>query len=161
MLNTDPTNPTNPHAPSTFGPAYPQSDLDSIRPSQYRLVLELARPRILSYSLAQAPTEAVGLISHRGTMLPLINQRRSNREFLVSRTFLEEGVAWMTERGETPVAIYHSHPTETSDPSRTDLDSMKENPGSVHIIHSLNTRLITAWIWENDQLIHITEVSDV
>lgn len=128
-----------------------------LRAAQFRHVLEIARPRIVSLT-ASTPYEAVGLVSNRGTIYPLINQRRSAETFVVSQVFIKEGMAWLKERGEKAVAIYHSHPTQDCTPSKADILALQELAGTVYVIHG--AREIGAWIWEDDELVEIVRIPD-
>ena len=103
-----------------------------------------------------APEEACGLLCHDGTIQPLINQARSTHRFVVSSTLLKEAIDELTSQGSFPIAVYHSHPTRTSYPSRQDEQTLKDSPDLISVI--VGTDATTAWIY-NDVLLNIAEVS--
>ncbi len=50
-----------------------------------------------------------------------------------------EAVSSMRDKGETLLAIYHSHPTAPATPSATDM-KLANYPDAIHLIISLNTK---------------------
>ena len=120
-------------------------------------VLRHAAERLYSHSSSEAPYESVGLISLKGTVYPLINQRRSAHEFYVSPIFVEEGVQWFRNRNDKAFAFYHSHPTTSADPSPADRSMMESAPSVPHVIVGIDR--IAAYLWHDGETTRLTEVA--
>ena len=92
------------------------------------------------------PHEAVGILCSDGSIYPLINQARSAHRFEVSQPLVKEAIGVLTQRGMEPIAVYHSHPTSSSGPSKRDIMLMETMPGSLSII--IGQDGIAAWLWD-------------
>ena len=112
------------------------------------LVLTVARPQLLIHSDNDYPNETVGILCVDGTCYPLINQARSHKRFEVSELLVTEAIAQLKVRKRHPVAIYHSHPTSTSEPSARDTLMMKEMPQASFVI--IGSDGIAAWMWDEE-----------
>ena len=112
------------------------------------LVLTVARPQLLIHSDDDYPHETVGILCVDGTCYPLINQARSHKRFEVSELLVTEAIAQLKVRKRHPVAIYHSHPTSTSEPSARDTLMMKEMPQASFVI--IGSDGIAAWMWDEE-----------
>ena len=112
------------------------------------LVLAVARPQLIANSDADYPYEAVGILCVDGTCYPLINQARSHKRFEVSELLVTEAIAQLKVRKRHPVAVYHSHPTSTSEPSARDILMMKEMPQASFVI--VGSDGIAAWMWDEE-----------
>jgi len=64
---------------------------------------------------------------------------------MVSLTLIREALEEIHSRGESAVAIFHSHPNQSADPSETDFNMMCQADDTVFII--LGTDRIGAFIW--------------
>lgn len=102
------------------------------------------------------PNEAVGLLCEDGTILSLINQARSPDRFEVSNRLVHEAITEAVDRGYHPLAIYHSHPTKDSWPSKRD-DVMMELLAEVPFV-IVGIDGIAAWMWEDGETRFITKV---
>ena len=96
------------------------------------------------------PHEAVGILCSDGTNYRLINQARSAHRFEVSATLSAEAMSVLLGRDKEPIAIYHSHPTSPSGPSKRDITMMETQPGALSIIVGVSD--ISAWVWDNEGL---------
>ena len=112
------------------------------------LVLAVARPSLIQHRDDDYPNEAVGILCVDGTCYPLINQARSNKRFEVSEQLVTEAIAQLKARKRRPVAVYHSHPTSDSSPSKRDVMMMEEMPQASFII--VGNDGIAAWMWDNE-----------
>jgi proteasome lid subunit RPN8/RPN11 len=104
----------------------------------YGALLELARPNMVRHTKLSLPHEAVGIVADDGSVYPLINQRRSATEYMVSRILVEEGLYHLRSRDLIGVALYHSHPADEATPSDQDLLMMRHAPGTVFVIHGID-----------------------
>jgi len=102
----------------------------------YKLLLEVALPNMVRHTEACLPHEAVGIITNNGSVYPLINQRRSEREFVVSKLLVEEALTQLHSRDLVGVALYHSHPTRSAIPSEQDITMMQQTPETVFVIQA-------------------------
>lgn len=112
------------------------------------LVLAVAREDLVNHRDDDYPNEAVGILCADGTCYPLINQARSSKRFEVSEQIVTEAVAQLKVRKRNPVAIYHSHPTSDSGPSKRDIMMMEEMPQASFVI--VGNDGIAAWMWDEE-----------
>jgi proteasome lid subunit RPN8/RPN11 len=95
--------------------------------------------RLIEHARAEAPLECCGLLAGASreawSIYPLVNEAESPTAFRVEQGLFAP-FKEMRQRGETLVAIYHSHPKSAATPSRRDL---AENyyGDVVHVIISL------------------------
>ncbi len=122
---------------------------------QLETLLTAARTDLTKHRDDDYPNEAVGILCADGTVYPLINQARSHKRFEVSERIVTEAIAQLKVRKRHPVAIYHSHPTSTSEPSNRDIMMMQEMPQASFVI--VGSDGIAAWMW-NDELRFIVKV---
>jgi proteasome lid subunit RPN8/RPN11 len=92
------------------------------------------------------PNEAVGILCSDGSCFPLINQARSAHRLEVSAMLVGEAIDMLIERGLSPVAFYHSHPTSASGPSSRDIQMMQTKPGALFVIVGQDG--IAGWLWD-------------
>ncbi|MDK1103791.1 MAG: Mov34/MPN/PAD-1 family protein [Actinomycetota bacterium] len=110
-----------------------------------KVLMEAAGSDLLDHRNRDYPNEAVGIICADGTCYPLINQARSPTRYEVSTILVGEAIEILSNRNLSPVAVYHSHPTSSSDPSARDSMMMSEIPGALFII--IGNDGIAAWTW--------------
>ncbi|MDK1103813.1 MAG: Mov34/MPN/PAD-1 family protein [Actinomycetota bacterium] len=110
-----------------------------------KVLMEAAGFDLLNHRNRDYPNEAVGIICADGTCYPLINQARSSSRFEVSITLVREAMEILVRRDLDPVAIYHSHPTSSSDPSARDGIMMSELSGVLFVV--IGNDGIAAWTW--------------
>jgi proteasome lid subunit RPN8/RPN11 len=120
-----------------------------MRDKAYRLLLELIVDDLQKYTEAHLPEEAVALITDKGCIHPLINQRRSKHQFMVSTTLVKEAIEEIHYRGDRAVAIFHSHPTSSANPSDADKEMMQQADDTVFMI--LGTDRLSAYMWEDGE----------
>lgn len=98
--------------------------------------------RILGHAQRSAPQECVGVLTGKGRRIagwrPLTNTLGDSRRFLADpaeqiRLFRE-----LREAGEEVVAIYHSHPGASAEPSSRDVEGANY-PEALYLIVSLAT----------------------
>lgn len=107
--------------------------------------VELRIPRrivdsMTRHALEDKPNECCGLLAGVGNLVAsqyrLINESdHPETEYHVS-IGLFKPMGLMRQKGESLVAIYHSHPTATAVPSRRDLER-NFYPSAIHLIISL------------------------
>ena len=105
-----------------------------------------AATSLVTHRDSDYPHEAVGSLCSDGSVYPLINQARSAHRFEVSQPLVKEAIGVLTQRGMEPIAVYHSHPTSSSGPSKRDIMLMETMPGSLSII--IGQDGIAAWLWD-------------
>lgn len=128
-------------------------------PSAHQTLVELTYDPLDEYTSQHAPYEAVALVSSRASIRPLINQRRSKHSFAVSEAQIAEAAEDFSDAGEYPVAIFHSHPTQDSAPSSTDVEQMRQlGNGYTFLIMGIDG--LAAWVW-NDEDDSITQMGYV
>ncbi len=115
-------------------------------------VLRAARDNIRTHSQRSLPHEGGGIVTSGGTVEPLINQRRSSGEFYTTKQLVAEALDMVEAQGLLAIALYHSHPSRTPDPSPTDLEMMQLSPNTIFVIDSLDE--ITAYRWLADTGLH-------
>jgi len=109
--------------------------------------IKLPRPlvnRILVQAQSSPDKEICGLISARDNeplrCIPVANvAEQPEHLFTMDPAQQIDAMRQMREQGETLFAIYHSHPTESAEPSATDLEQAGY-PEALHLIVSLNTK---------------------
>ncbi len=115
---------------------------------QLETLLNSARTDLTKHRDGDYPNEAVGILCADATVYPLINQARSHKRFEVSEQIVTEAIAQLKVRKRHPIAIYHSHPTSTSEPSKRDTMMMQEMPQASFII--VGSDGIAAWMWDDE-----------
>src|SRR5262249_13831863 len=95
---------------------------------------------IVAHARESLPHEGCGLIlgsERTGTrFLPMANSLKSATAYAMDPAELIAAFRTARERGETLVAIYHSHPKGPAEPSASDIERA-EYPQAAHIIVSL------------------------
>ncbi|GIX22233.1 MAG: hypothetical protein KatS3mg121_1016 [Gammaproteobacteria bacterium] len=110
-------------------------------------VLRLPRAlvqRLLAHAQSEPEREVCGLIGARGgraaSLYPLRNAAPDpERAFLLDPAGQIAAQKTMRARGETLLAVYHSHPQAAAEPSTRDLDEAR-HAGVLMLIVSLGTR---------------------
>lgn len=115
---------------------------------QVEALLKHSRDQLVTHRNEDYPFEAVGILCADGAVFPLINQARSAKRFEVSETLVTEAIRQLKVRKKRPVAVYHSHPTSTSEPSRRDEMMMEEMPQATFVI--VGSDGIAAWMWDEE-----------
>lgn len=113
-----------------------------------RAILVAVREDLIAHRNSDYPNEAVGIITADATIYPLINQARSHKRFIVSQQLVAEAINHLKYRNHLPIAVYHSHPTSTSSPSKSDENMMTEMPQSTFVI--VGDDGIAAWMWDEE-----------
>lgn len=111
-------------------------------------ILVVVRPYLVEQRAHHYPNEAVGIICADGTHYPLINQARSPKRFEVSQLLVNEAIIHLKNSNRHPIAVYHSHPDSSSDPSKRDEMLMAEMPQSTSVI--VGSDGIAAWMWDDE-----------
>lgn len=110
-------------------------------------LMETAAVEMIEHRNDSYPNEAVGVLCSDGSCYPLINQARSAHRLEVSAILVGEAIDMLNERGMSPVAFYHSHPTSASGPSNRDISMMQTKPGALFVIVGQDG--IAGWLWED------------
>src|SRR5207253_2276152 len=104
------------------------------------------RRQLEEHAAAEAPNEACGLIAFRDGVaerfLPAENEAASPYRFqLKPRNPLD----FYLEDDGYELAVFHSHPTESARPSRTDVENIGLWEGKPYLILSRPTGELAAW----------------
>jgi proteasome lid subunit RPN8/RPN11 len=110
-------------------------------------LMETAAAEMVEHRDDVYPHEAVGVLCDDGSCFPLINQARSPHRLEVSAILVGEAIDMLVERGLSPVAFYHSHPTSASGPSNRDIQMMQTKPGALFVIVGQDG--IAGWLWDD------------
>ena len=104
------------------------------------------RRRLEGHAAAEAPNEACGLIAFRDGIaeryLPGTNAARSPYRFELQP---DDPMDFFLEDEGYELAVFHSHPTDSARPSRTDLENVGLWAGRPYLILSRATGELAAW----------------
>lgn len=104
------------------------------------------RRRLEEHAAAEAPNEACGLIAFRDGVaelyLPALNSAASPYRFELTPHDPEH---FFLEDQGYELAIFHSHPTDSARPSRTDVENVGLWAGRPYVILSRATGELAAW----------------
>jgi proteasome lid subunit RPN8/RPN11 len=104
------------------------------------------RRRLEEHAAAEAPNEACGLIAFRDGVaeryLPGKNAARSPYRFELQP---DDPMDFFLEDEGYELAVFHSHPTDSARPSRTDLENVGLWAGRPYLILSRATGELAAW----------------
>jgi [CysO sulfur-carrier protein]-S-L-cysteine hydrolase len=99
------------------------------------------------HATAEAPNEACGLISLRDSVaeryIPCINAAASPYRF--DLRVPDPGLIFELEDAGYELAVFHSHPTGSAKPSRTDIANIGLWEGRPYLILSRPTGELAAW----------------
>jgi proteasome lid subunit RPN8/RPN11 len=98
------------------------------------------RRELEEHAAAEAPNEACGLIAFRDGVaerfLPGVNETASPYRFTLRQP---DPLDWYLEDEGYELAIFHSHPTDSARPSRTDVENIGLWEGKPYFILSRPT----------------------
>ena len=116
------------------------------------MIPEEIRRQLDEHAAAEAPNEACGLIAFRGGVaeryLPATNAARSPYRFELQP---RDPMDFFLEDEGYELAVFHSHPTDSAQPSRTDLENIGLWAGRLYLILSRATGELAAWRIRNGQ----------
>ena len=116
------------------------------------VIPEEIRRQLDEHAAAEAPNEACGLIAFRGGVaeryLPATNAARSPYRFELQP---RDPMDFFLEDEGYELAVFHSHPTDSAQPSRTDLENIGLWAGRLYLILSRATGELAAWRIRNGQ----------
>lgn len=96
---------------------------------------------VVEHCLEEKPYEACGILTGRGdrilTAWATENARRSTTAFEVESSHQGQALDGARKRGESLLAIYHSHPTALAYPSTSDIRMGIHWPEAARVILSL------------------------
>jgi [CysO sulfur-carrier protein]-S-L-cysteine hydrolase len=105
------------------------------------------RRELEEHAAAEAPNEACGLIAFREGVaerfLPADNAAASPYRFQLQPRDLDD---FFLEDEGYELAVWHSHPTESARPSRTDVENIGLWEGKPYLILSSPLRELRAWV---------------
>ena len=114
------------------------------------IVPEHIRRQLEEHAAAEAPNEACGLIAFRDGVaeryLPGRNTVASPYRFQLEPS---DPMDFFLEDEGYELAVFHSHPTDSAQPSRTDLENVGLWAGRPYVILSRPTGELAAWRIEN------------
>ena len=103
------------------------------------------RAELRQHAEAEAPNEACGLLAFRDGVaeryIPARNGAASPYRFELET----EPENWFLEDEGYELAVFHSHPTPSVRPSRTDIENVGLWAGRPYLILSLETNELAAW----------------
>ena len=104
------------------------------------------RRELEAHADAEAPNEACGLIAFRDGVaerfLPATNAAASPYRFQLEP---HDPMDFYLEDEGYELAVFHSHPTDRAEPSRTDVENIGLWEGKPYLILSRPTRELRAW----------------
>jgi [CysO sulfur-carrier protein]-S-L-cysteine hydrolase len=104
------------------------------------------RRQLCDHAEAEAPNEACGLVAFRDGVaeryLPGTNAARSPYRFELQPL---DPMDFFLEDHGYELAVFHSHPTDSARPSRTDLENVGLWAGRPYLILSRSTGELAAW----------------
>jgi [CysO sulfur-carrier protein]-S-L-cysteine hydrolase len=105
------------------------------------------RRALEEHAAAEAPNEACGLVPLRDSVaeryLPCVNAAASPYRF--DLRVPDPAVVFELEEEGFELAVFHSHPTDSARPSRTDLANIGLWEGRPYLILSRPTGELAAW----------------
>jgi [CysO sulfur-carrier protein]-S-L-cysteine hydrolase len=105
------------------------------------------RRALEEHAAAEDPNEACGLIALRDGVaeryLPCVNRLASPYRFELQAP--DPGLVLDLEDAGLELAVFHSHPTNSAEPSRTDLANIGLWEGRPYLILSRPTGQLLAW----------------
>ncbi len=114
------------------------------------VIPEAIRRQLEQHADAEAPNEACGLIALRGGVaerfLPADNAAASPYRFELRP---RDPLDFFLEDEGYELAVFHSHPTDSARPSRTDIANIGQWAGRPYVILSRPTRELLAWTIAN------------
>lgn len=100
---------------------------------------------VIEHCLEEKPYEACGILTGKGELVLTAwgaeNARRSPTAFEVEMDHQSLALTGAAGRGESLLAIYHSHPTATAYPSGSDIRLAVHWPEALRVIISLAGRV--------------------
>jgi [CysO sulfur-carrier protein]-S-L-cysteine hydrolase len=109
------------------------------------------RAELRKHAEAEAPNEACGLLALRDGVaerfIPARNGAASPYRFELET----EPENWFLEDEGYELAVFHSHPTPSARPSRTDIQNVGLWAGRPYLILSLETNELAAWQIKNGE----------
>ena len=104
------------------------------------------RAELEAHARAEEPNEACGLVALRDGVaeryIPARNAAASPYRFELET----EPENWFLEDEGYELAVFHSHPTPSARPSRTDVQNVGLWAGRPYLILSLETDELAAWL---------------
>jgi proteasome lid subunit RPN8/RPN11 len=111
------------------------------------LVPAAIRRALEEHAAAEAPNEACGLIAFRNGVaerfLPADNEAASPYRFQLKPRDLSD--FYLEDEGYE-LAVFHSHPTESARPSRTDIENIGLWEGKPYFVLSRPLGELRAWV---------------
>jgi proteasome lid subunit RPN8/RPN11 len=110
------------------------------------VVPDAIRRQLEEHADAEAPNESCGLIAFRNGVaerfLPAINEAASPYRFTLKPL---DPMDFFLEDEGYDLAVFHSHPTDSARPSRTDVANIGQWEGRPYLILSRPTGELAAW----------------
>ena len=110
------------------------------------MIPEEIRRQLEEHAAAEAPNEACGLVAFRGGVaeryLPATNGARSPYRFELEPL---DPMDFFLEDEGYELAVFHSHPTDSARPSRTDLENVGLWANRPYLILSRATGELAGW----------------
>ncbi len=104
------------------------------------------RRALEAHAAAEAPNEACGLLAFRGGVaeryLPADNEAASPYRFTLKP---RDPMDFFLEDEGYELAVFHSHPTDKAEPSRTDIQNIGQWEGRPYLILSRPKGELRAW----------------
>jgi [CysO sulfur-carrier protein]-S-L-cysteine hydrolase len=117
------------------------------------VVPDAIRRQLEEHADAEAPNEACGLIAMRDGVakryVPAINEAASPYRFTLKPL---DPMDFFLEDEGYELAVFHSHPTDSARPSRTDIANIGQWAGRPYLILSRPKRELLAWRIEDGRV---------
>ena len=119
------------------------------------------RRALEAHAAEEAPNEACGLIAFRDGIaeryIPAINEAASPYRFTMKP---KDPLDFFLEDEGYELAVFHSHPTDSPRPSRTDIENIGLWAGRPYLILSRATGELRAWRVSSDRVeeLELTEL---
>ena len=103
------------------------------------------RAELREHAEAEAPNEACGLLAFRNGVAERYIRARNAAQSPYRFELDTEPENWFLEDEGYELAVFHSHPTPSARPSRTDIQNVGLWAGRPYLILSLQTDELAAW----------------
>ena len=103
------------------------------------------REELVAHSRAEDPNEACGLVVLRDGVAERYERGRNAAASPYRFELSVDPDLWFLEDDGYELAVFHSHPTDSARPSRTDIENVGLWEGRPYFILSRPTRELAAW----------------
>ena len=109
------------------------------------VVPELVRAQLREHAEAELPNEACGLVVLRDGVAERYVRGRNASESPYRFELDVDPETWFLEDEGYELAVFHSHPTDSARPSRTDVENIGLWTRRPYLIYTVRTRELAGW----------------